>query len=152
MPFNGKHAVMEWSEESCLTIEGKLVSLASVRDCKVLHQKRKFVKMLASKWGRVLKSRNGHDQELVIKLHEFCWLITWLDSLCVLGVTGWHIDTVYTNNWHLELEDTSITMWLELMVFRVEFGKLSHLSSIVDLAQILDQQSQVSYFLDKKII
>ena len=42
-------------------IEGEVVSMASVRDCEVLCQKRKFVKMLASEWGRVFKSRNGHD-------------------------------------------------------------------------------------------
>ena len=48
-------------KESYLTIEGKLVSMASVRDCEVLCQKRKFVKMFASEWGRVLKSRTGHD-------------------------------------------------------------------------------------------
>ena len=68
------------------------------------------------------------------------------DTLTVLSAM------IYTNNWHLhdlELGDTGITMWLELMVFHVEFGKLGNLSSIVDIAQILDHLVSSFKFLKK---
>ena len=71
----------------------------------------------------------------------------WLDdTLTVLSAM------VYTNNIHLEPEDTSITMWLKLMVFHVEFGKLGHLSSTVDIAQILDHLVSSFKFLEKKYV
>ena len=101
-------------------------------------------------WAWLRTSYKNHMNSADWSLDLIAWASRVLldDTLTVLSAM------IYINNWHLELGDTSIqvyiTMWLELMVFRVEFGKLGHLSSIVDTAQILDHLVSSFKFLEKK--